>query len=110
LHLNFVPADQEETCHDCGEAILPDSLMLLYTIREPSPLDETETNGLYELKSFAASLLSSAQPKVISEEQWSSTVRFRFRSTRVVLCEVCGKLLIESQDHPIDKKSNTDSV
>ena len=32
---HFVPADFSETCHECGEAIPQDALMMPIVIREP---------------------------------------------------------------------------
>jgi hypothetical protein len=34
--LHFVPADHFETCHDCGESIKPNELMMPRDIRVPT--------------------------------------------------------------------------
>jgi hypothetical protein len=69
MSLYFVPADRFETCHDCGEPIKPNELMMPRMIREPAP------GGIGV-----------------------------FTRRRVVECHDCGLLLLESQDHPIDKR------
>jgi hypothetical protein len=66
MSLHFVPADRPETCHECGEPIAINALMMPHYVREPG---------------------------------YSSMHR-----KRVVECHACGLLLLESQDHPIDKR------
>jgi hypothetical protein len=35
---HFTPTDRHETCHECGEVVKPDGLVMWVTIREPDPL------------------------------------------------------------------------